>query len=75
MLCQVTSNAYADPHAVGIAPADYAQGSLNQTSYARPGKLFTASDALIVRQVASLNAAGLGRILDAVIRILRPSPA
>lgn len=74
VLCQVTSNAYADPMAIGISAADYASGSLHHTSYARPGKLFTASDALVVRQVAQLTPAALDRTLDAVIRILRPSP-
>lgn len=73
ILCQVTSNAYADPVAVGLAPADYAQGALNQTSYARPGKLFTANDAVIVRQAAHLTPAAFVRIVDAIVRILRPS--
>lgn len=37
VLCQITSKAYADPSAVEIEDADFAGGSLNQTSYARPG--------------------------------------
>ena len=32
VLCQVTSNAYADPQAIGLTSPDYARGSLNQTS-------------------------------------------
>lgn len=51
VLCQVTSNAYADPVALELGPSDFARGSLNATSYARPGKLFTADKGLIVRQV------------------------
>ena len=43
VLCQVTSNPYADPRAIRIEETDFLAGSLQRTSYARPGKLFTAS--------------------------------
>lgn len=46
ILCQVTSNAYADPLAVRLTPASFASGSLQRTSYVRPGKLFTAHASL-----------------------------
>jgi mRNA interferase MazF len=71
ILCQVTSNAYADPLAVGLETADLAQGSLKVTSYARPGKLFTADRTLIVREVGELGAAALTRITDAVVKIIK----
>jgi mRNA interferase MazF len=73
ILCQVTSDAYADPLAIGIGPSDFAQGSLSTASYARPGKLFTASDSLIVRQVAALTSSARTRIVAAVVKILRPT--
>lgn len=41
--CQVTSNPYADPRAIEILDTDFLVGGLQRTSYARPGKLFTAS--------------------------------
>lgn len=72
VLCQVTSNAYADPLAIAIRPSDFHAGSLNQVSYARPGKLFTASGGLVVRQVAELTPAVRTRIIDAVVQVLRP---
>ncbi len=37
ILCQVTSNPCADPHAVELTAASFAQGSLRITSYTRPG--------------------------------------
>ena len=48
ILCQVTSNAYADAQAVEISDGDFLTGGLLRTSYARPGKLFTANRSLIV---------------------------
>ena len=41
--CQITSNPYADPHAILLAPEDFMSGGLQRASYARPGKLFTAT--------------------------------
>ena len=55
ILCQVTSNPYGDPRAVHLAPSSFASGSLRSESYARPGKLFTASQELMVAQVAILR--------------------
>lgn len=40
------------------------------TSYARPGRLFTASSDLIVRQVARVKQDVLGQIIGAVVAIL-----
>ena len=43
ILCQVTSKPYGDPGAIELDDTAFASGSLRVTSYARPGKLFTAS--------------------------------
>src|SRR5712691_9636240 len=56
ILCQVTSNPYGDPRAVHLTPSSFSSGSLRSDSYARAGKLFTASRELMVTQVATLNA-------------------
>jgi mRNA interferase MazF len=71
ILCQITSNPYGDPHAIEMAHESFASGSLRITSYARPGKLFTANQDLMVNQVATLNSAAFRAIIDAVIGILR----
>lgn len=42
VLCQITSNPYADPLALELSGDDFGVGSLRRVSYARPGKLFTA---------------------------------
>jgi mRNA interferase MazF len=46
-------------------------GLLRADSYARPGKLFTASSDLMVAQVAILNTEARAQIVDAVTSILR----
>ena len=71
ILCQITSNPYADPCAVELTDFDFDAGSLRVTSYARPGKLFTASSSLMVSQVGNLSKATLQRIVQAVVDLLR----
>ena len=71
ILCQVTSNPYGDAHAVRLTDRSFASGSLRTESYARPGKLFTASRDLMVAEVAALTASALQQIVDAVVGIVR----
>ena len=73
ILCQVTSNPYGDPQAIELVETDFATGSLRVTSYARPGKLFTANQDLIVLQVGTLQNATFAQIVDAVVKILKGS--
>ncbi|MCK6583857.1 MAG: hypothetical protein L6Q49_12225 [Anaerolineales bacterium] len=47
ILCQVTSNPYGDERALTISEKDFQIGSLRVTSFARPGKLFTANSSLV----------------------------
>ena len=71
ILCQVTSKPYGDPRAVPLVEADFATGTLRTESYARPGKLFTASQELMVAQVATLRAEARATLIDAVVDVLR----
>ena len=71
ILCQITSNPYADPQAVTITEASFTQGSLRRTSYARPGKLFTANRQLMVTQVGVLSPETLRAIIDRIIATLQ----
>lgn len=65
LLCQITSNLYADSDAIEITDADIDGGSLQKISYARPGKLFTASASLLFEQTAdSLQRAIVSAISD-----------
>lgn len=71
VLCQVTSNPYGDPSAIGITDECFTQGSLRITSYARPGKLFTASLALMLTEVGILRENVIRQIIKAIIVILQ----
>jgi mRNA interferase MazF len=73
VLCQITTNPYGDPHALALDVPDFASGGLLAASYARPGKLFTASTSLIHRTVGTLNHVAFNRTLDSVLRLLRPA--
>ncbi len=70
LLCQVTSNPYADPTAIKLDALDFLAGSLRQTSFARPAKLFTAYATLITAEVAVLTPLARQRIVAAVSEIL-----
>ena len=73
ILCQLTSSPYSDARAVELTNPDFRSGSLRVASYARPGKLFTASQELLVSEVGVLNDKAFDRVLGAVIGVLRPS--
>jgi mRNA interferase MazF len=72
ILCQVTSNPYGDQRAVRLTVSSFNAGSLRSDSYARPGKLFTASRDLMVAEVAVLNTQARLQLIDAIVKILRP---
>lgn len=72
VLCQITSSPYGDPAAVPLDAPDFASGGLLMASFARPGKLFTAYSALMVRSVGVLTPAAFARVLSAVAAILQP---
>ncbi|MFY9260550.1 MAG: type II toxin-antitoxin system PemK/MazF family toxin [Gallionella sp.] len=71
VLCQITSNPYADAGAVEINQHDFCEGSLQRISYARPNKLFTANDSLFASQVGTLTASRFSDLIEAVIVLLR----
>jgi mRNA interferase MazF len=73
VLCQVTSNPYADPRAVQITDDDFRVGSLRVASYARPAKLFTASWDLVTHEIGALKRPAFDRVLRAVLRFLEAS--
>jgi mRNA interferase MazF len=75
ILCQVTSNPYGDARAVHLTVSSFHAGSLRSDSYARPGKLFTASRELMVAEVAVLSVEARGHLIEAVVKILKPGDA
>lgn len=67
---QITSNPFADPRAVELLDDDFARGGLRRISYARPGKLFTASETLFASTAGKLRDESLSRVRDSVIALL-----
>jgi mRNA interferase MazF len=70
ILCQVTSKPYADSAAVVLETGDFERGSLQVTSYARPGKLFTASGELVKSVAGVLQPESVRKVIAAVVTIL-----
>jgi mRNA interferase MazF len=73
VLCQITSNPYSDSRAIEITNDSFASGSLKMASHARPGKLFTGNDSLIVAGVGELRTEVFKEIVEAVVGLLRES--
>ena len=71
ILCQVTSNPYSDPRAVGLTETDFERGGLRLVSYARPGKLFTAQQSLFVSEAGVLKADALHRVVERVVALIQ----
>ncbi|MDX6693549.1 MAG: mRNA interferase MazF [Blastocatellia bacterium] len=71
VLCQITSNAYADTKAIELTNNSFNSGALRFVSYARPAKLFTANHSLLVTQVGELTKDSLSQIIEAVVELLR----
>ena len=71
ILCQVTSKRYTDQKAIELSNSDFQTGSLRITSFARPGKLFTANESLIISEVGKLKGDIIKSIVTSVISILK----
>lgn len=71
VLCQITSNPYGDPAAISVTTSSFAVGGLNRESFARPGKLFTASESIVFRGAGTLTTEAHQAIVSSVIDLLR----
>jgi mRNA interferase MazF len=74
ILCQITSNPYADNRAIKLTEEAFQNGSLEKISYARPAKLFTANITLFHSKVGLLKSDVLENIINKVIAILKGKP-
>jgi PemK-like, MazF-like toxin of type II toxin-antitoxin system len=70
VLCQVTSNPYADTRAIRLSDESFEQGGLQRPSYARPAKLFTANHEIMVAEVGKLTVEALRQVIRAVVEVL-----
>ena len=72
VLCQVTSNPYGDRDAIELTAGSFASGGLNRESFARPGKLFTASASIVVREAGVLLSEIHRAIVQSVTALVQP---
>ena len=73
VMCQVTSNPYADSGAVPLTQRSFVSGGLNSPGYARPSKLFTASETIVTARVGVLRAESPRAIVEAIVSLLSRS--
>ena len=71
VLCQITSNPYADPSAIALSDADFAQGGLQRVSYARASKIFTAHESLFQRAAGQLTHQRHSEVVQAIVDLLK----
>ena len=71
VLCQITSNPYADPSAIILTDADFAQGSLQRVSYARASKIFTAHESLFQRAAGQLTPERHSQVVSVIVELLQ----
>jgi mRNA interferase MazF len=71
IVCQITSNPFGDPRSLLLSASDFATGTLDHSSYVRPGKIFTAHESLIAATIGTLSPHMLQTIRRAVIDVIK----
>ncbi len=70
ILCQITSQAVSDTHAILITSSDFVTGGLHQGSNVRPNRLFTADSNIIFYRAGVLIAAKVQEVIDKIVQII-----
>ena len=71
LLCQITSNPYGDLRSISLTDESFSEGSLRIASFARLGKLFTASASLVRSEVGVLKNEVIHQIIASIIKMLQ----
>ncbi len=70
ILCQITSRPYLTRVVIAINENENPQSGLHVKSFARPEKLFTAHESIIVERIGALNPIIARAIAEAISRII-----
>ena len=70
ILCQVTSQARSDSYAITVTASDFVSGNLPVNSVARPNRLFTADERIIIRKAGVLADDKMKEITDKLVEII-----
>jgi mRNA interferase MazF len=71
ILCQITTKPYGAKVVVEIRPEFDSKSGLRAVSYARPEKLFTGHESIILDQLGTLENASVEKIISEVIAVLK----
>jgi len=70
ILCQITSIARGDSHAISLGTGDFESGTLPAQSFVRPSKIFTADQRLVLYLACRLKSKKMQDITAAIVEIL-----
>lgn len=71
ILCQITSRTIKDCYAVLIQENDFESGGLRQESNARPNRLFTADEHIILYRIGNLKKPKIEQIIYTITEIIK----
>jgi len=70
ILCQITSKANSDGHAIDLAKADFITGGLPVASNIRVNKVFTADKRIILQVAGKLKAEKYRAVVEGLARLI-----
>jgi mRNA interferase MazF len=71
LLCQITSQAIGDRHAVALKVTDFQSGSLKKQSNVRPNRIFTADAGIIAYSAGRLHDLRTDEVVEKLVALLR----
>jgi mRNA interferase MazF len=70
ILCQITSQSSTDENSVRLDLVDFVSGGLNQISWIRPQRLFTADESILVYRAGHISEAKLNEVVNRIATII-----
>ena len=71
ILCQITSQPKPDVYSLPLKESDFRSGSLQQDSFIRPGRVFTADSRIILYKAGIVSKKKMNEVIDKIISILK----
>jgi len=71
ILCQITSQIFRDQYAIAIESDDFELGNLRQSSNARPNRLFTADQEIVLYKAGHLKSVKTDEVITKIVEILQ----
>jgi mRNA interferase MazF len=71
ILCMITSKNKSDIYSIPLSMNDFDSGKLDQASYIRPNRLFTADGKIIKKCAGKLSPSKTNEVIEKIIQIVR----